>query len=298
MWQRFTERARRVVLLAQEEAGKMNSSHVGTEHLLLGLVRENDGVAAQVLQKMGASLQVVRQEIEAKVEPSEEGADSEPKLTPRAKRVLELAADESRRMRHNYIGTEHLLLALLREKDGVGAKVLRRLGLNLEEARRQVLEYLGPEAPPSAHSDPHAMTSHIIGKIGTISGKTDWILPLLVRLLPRELRAMGQQLRQLNKEKDAAILLDDYENAAKLRDEARELEKRMEEFADQWEQAMEQPMPSDAKFDLMPVTVEILITQIEAAIDALASNDTEKLAAIKQRLAVLKDSLRGEAHGE
>ncbi len=147
MWQRFTERARRVILLGQEEASKMNSSHVGTEHLLLGLVRENEGVAAQVLQKMGVSLQRVRQEIEAEVEPSEEGASSEPKLTPRAKRVLELAADEARRMRHNYIGTEHLLLALLREKDGVAASVLRKLGLNLERARNQVMEYLGPEAP-------------------------------------------------------------------------------------------------------------------------------------------------------
>jgi len=147
MWQRFTERARRVILLGQEEASKMNSSHVGTEHLLLGLVRENEGVAAQVLQKMGVSLQRVRQEIEAEVEPSEEGPSSEPKLTPRAKRVLELAADEARRMRHNYIGTEHLLLALLREKDGVAANVLRKLGLNLEKARNQVMEYLGPEAP-------------------------------------------------------------------------------------------------------------------------------------------------------
>ncbi len=147
MWQRFTERARRVILLGQEEASKMNNSHVGTEHLLLGLVRENEGVAAQVLQKMGVSLQRVRQEIEDEVEPSDEGASSEPKLTPRAKRVLELAADEARRMRHNYIGTEHLLLALLREKDGVAANVLRKLGLNLEKARHQVMEYLGPEAP-------------------------------------------------------------------------------------------------------------------------------------------------------
>jgi ATP-dependent Clp protease ATP-binding subunit ClpC len=146
MWQRFTERARRVILLGQEEAGKMNSAHVGTEHLLLGLVRENEGVAAQVLQKMGVSLQKVRQEIEAEMEPGGEPTAPEPKLTPKAKRVLELAADEARRMRHNYIGTEHLLLALLREKDGLAAKVLRKLGLDLDRARQRVLEYLGPEA--------------------------------------------------------------------------------------------------------------------------------------------------------
>ena len=146
MWQRFTERARRVILLGQEEAGKMNSGHVGTEHLLLGLVRENEGVAAQVLTKMGVSLGKVRQEIEAEVQPGSDPTSGEPKLTPKAKRVLELAADEARRMRHNYIGTEHLLLALLREKDGLAATVLRRLGLNLEKARAQVMDYLGPDA--------------------------------------------------------------------------------------------------------------------------------------------------------
>lgn len=155
MWQRFTERARRVILLGQEEAGKMSSGHVGTEHLLLGLVRENEGVAAQVLQKMGVSLGKVRQEIEAEVQPGSDPGSAEPKLTPKAKRVLELAADEARRMRHNYIGTEHLLLALLREKDGLAATVLRRLGLNLEKARAQVMEYLGPDAP-GANQSPSA----------------------------------------------------------------------------------------------------------------------------------------------
>jgi ATP-dependent Clp protease ATP-binding subunit ClpC len=153
MWQRFTERARRVILLGQEEAGKMNSGHVGTEHLLLGLVRENEGVAAQVLQKMGVSQSKVRTEIEQEVQPGNDASSSEPKLTPKAKRVLELAADEARRMRHNYIGTEHLLLALLREKDGLAATVLRRLGLNLEKARSQVMEYLGPDAPQATGGD-------------------------------------------------------------------------------------------------------------------------------------------------
>jgi ATP-dependent Clp protease ATP-binding subunit ClpC len=148
MWQRFTERARRVILLGQEEASRMQASHVGTEQLLLGLVRENEGVAAQVLQKMGIALDKVRSEVEAQVHP--EGGPplvGEPKLTPKAKRVLELAADEARRMRHNYIGTEHLLLALLREKEGLAAIVLRKLGMDLEKAREYVMEYLGPDAP-------------------------------------------------------------------------------------------------------------------------------------------------------
>ncbi len=150
MWQRFTERARRVILLGQEEAGKMNSGNVGTEHLLLGLVREDEGVAAQVLVKMGVTIEKVRAEIEGAVQPVSDPTSGEPKLTPKAKRVLELAADEARRMRHNYVGTEHLLLALLRETDGLGSLVLREMGLNLNETRAQVLEYLGSEAPLSA----------------------------------------------------------------------------------------------------------------------------------------------------
>ena len=136
MWQCFNERARRVILLGQEEAVKMNSSHVGTEHLLLGLLREDEGVAARVLTKMVITYELVLHKIKEELGESEESASNEPKLTPRAKRVLELAADESRRMKHNYIGTEHLLLALIREKDGVAANVLHKLGLDLEKARQ------------------------------------------------------------------------------------------------------------------------------------------------------------------
>jgi ATP-dependent Clp protease ATP-binding subunit ClpA len=147
MWQRFTEGARHVILLAQEEAGKMGTSHVGTEHLLLGLMRVGDSVGAQLLLKVGIMLDDVRGEIKDAIDQKEESPGSEPKLTPRAKRVLELAADESRRMRHNYIGTEHLLLALIREEDGIAANVLRKLGLDLDKARLIVEECLNPESP-------------------------------------------------------------------------------------------------------------------------------------------------------
>ncbi|BCM93107.1 negative regulator of genetic competence ClpC/MecB [Abditibacteriota bacterium] len=202
MWQRFTERARRVILLGQEEAGKMSSGHVGTEHLLLGLVRENEGVAAQVLQKMGVSLGKVRQEIEAEVQPGADPGSAEPKLTPKAKRVLELAADEARRMRHNYIGTEHLLLALLREKDGLAATVLRRLGLNLEKARAQVMEYLGPDAPggtPSASAQGSSSgatppeKAGVSGAAGREGGKTG-------RSQTPALDSFGRDINQLAQE--------------------------------------------------------------------------------------------------
>jgi ATP-dependent Clp protease ATP-binding subunit ClpA len=140
MWQRFTERARRVILMGQEEAGKMGSGHVGTEHLLLGLLLETEGVAAQVLQKMDFTADSVRDTIRQAGEPENRGV--EPKLTRGARQVLELAADEARRMRHNSIGTEHLLLALLRERDGLAAEILLDVGLNLEDVRSQVMEFL------------------------------------------------------------------------------------------------------------------------------------------------------------
>lgn len=154
MWQKFTERARRVILLGQEEAGKLNSGHVGTEHLLLGLIRQPDSSGARVLQQMGASLAKVRTEIEAELPVASEPMPGEPKLTPKAKRVLELAADEARRMRHNYIGTEHLLLAILREKDGLGSLILRKLGVDFDAARAQVANFRDETEAPTAATAP------------------------------------------------------------------------------------------------------------------------------------------------
>jgi ATP-dependent Clp protease ATP-binding subunit ClpA len=185
MWQRFTERARRIILFGQEEAGKMSSGHVGTEHLLLGLVREDEGVAAQVLQKMGISLRQVRQEIENEMPRDVRDLPDEPKLTAKAKRVLELAADEARRMRHNYIGTEHLLLALLHEEDGPAAMVLQRLGLNLEKARPEFMEYLGPDDPHAPEEDEviDRASANEASLISRIIGDLDFAPEVLMLLL-------------------------------------------------------------------------------------------------------------------
>ena len=148
MWQRFTERARRVILLAQEEAGKMNSGHVGTEHLLLGLARLNEGSGLAVLQRMGLGRDEVRAATLAAMSAPDERISGEPKLTGMAKRALELGADEARRLGHNYIGTEHLLLALLRVKDEIPGRVLRGLGLNLDDTRKHVVAYLDKAPAP------------------------------------------------------------------------------------------------------------------------------------------------------
>jgi ATP-dependent Clp protease ATP-binding subunit ClpA len=139
---KFTERARRVLSLAQEEAQRYQHNYIGTEHLLLGLVREGEGVAAKVLLKLGVELNRVRSKVEFIIGRGDRIVLGQIGLTPRAKKVIELAIDEARRMNHHYIGTEHLLLGLLREGEGVAAGVLESLGVRLEQARRETLAVL------------------------------------------------------------------------------------------------------------------------------------------------------------
>ncbi len=135
---KFTERARKVLSLAQEEAQRFNHNYIGTEHLLLGLVRENDGVAAKVLSNLGVELNKVRSAVEFIIGRGDRIVLGEIGLTPRAKKVIELAVDEARRLGHHYIGTEHLLLGLVREGEGIAAGVLESLGVNLEKVRSEV----------------------------------------------------------------------------------------------------------------------------------------------------------------
>lgn len=143
MFERFTERARKVVYLAQQEAARLGHNVVGTEHLLLGLVVEGEGVAAKALEVLNISLDRIRQEVEKIIGSGEANPFGEIPFTPRAKRVLELAVDEGRQMGHNYVGTEHILLGLIREGEGVAAQVLKNLGADLEKVRKQVISLLG-----------------------------------------------------------------------------------------------------------------------------------------------------------
>jgi ATP-dependent Clp protease ATP-binding subunit ClpC len=147
VWQRFTERARRVVFFAQEEAGRLGENYVSTEHLLLGLVRENDSVAARILDRIGVSLGRIRSEIERQVARGDGRLGQDMQLTPRAKRVIDLAYDEARQLNNNYIGTEHLLLGLIREGEGLAGRVLNKLGVDLERTRREVMSL--QDAEPS-----------------------------------------------------------------------------------------------------------------------------------------------------
>src|SRR2546425_5242204 len=154
MWQRFTERARRVVFFAQEEAGRLGENYVSTEHLLLGLVRENDSVAARILDRLGVSLGRIRSEIERQVTRGDGRLGQDMQLTPRAKRVIDLAYDEARQLNNNYIGTEHLLLGLIREGEGLAGRVLAKLGVDLERTRREVMPFQENDSPSGGGGTP------------------------------------------------------------------------------------------------------------------------------------------------
>ncbi len=148
MFNRFTERARKVIVLAKEEAKRFNHDYIGTEHLLLGLIREGEGVAAAVLQKLGLDLETIRIEVEKLVQPGPQTQVlGDIPFTPRSKKALELSAEEARAMGHNYIGTEHLLLGLVKEGEGMAFRVLLNLGLDLDRLRAEVMELLGSGIP-------------------------------------------------------------------------------------------------------------------------------------------------------
>jgi ATP-dependent Clp protease ATP-binding subunit ClpC len=142
LFERFTDRARRVLVLAQEEARLLNHNFIGTEHILLGLIHEGEGVAAKALESLGVSLEAVREKVEETIGPAGAATTGSPPFTPRAKKVLELSLREALQLGHNYIGTEHMLLGLVREGEGVAAQVLINLGADLSRVRQQVIQLL------------------------------------------------------------------------------------------------------------------------------------------------------------
>ena len=158
MFNRFTERARKVLVLAKEEARRFNHDYIGTEHILLGLLREGEGVACAVLQNLGVDLNRLRKELERLISPgSITTIGGDLPFTPRAKKALELAAEEARNLGHNYIGTEHILLGLLREEEGLAAQVLYGMGVDLEKVREEIASLLGgssPQASPTTSKTP------------------------------------------------------------------------------------------------------------------------------------------------
>jgi ATP-dependent Clp protease ATP-binding subunit ClpA len=213
MFERFTDRARRVVVLAQEEAVLLNHDYVGTEHLLLGLAHEGQGVAATALESLGISLEAVRAQVEEIIGQGQGAPSGHIPFTPRAKKVLELSLREAKQLGHNYIGTEHILLGLIREGEGVAAQVLIRLGADLSRARGQVIGLLS----------------------GETGGSQAGARTRLVRMtMPADLFLLEEQLAQVRRQKQHAIDAEDFDRAAALRDQEQQLLRRLTEREREW----------------------------------------------------------------
>ena len=226
MFERFTDRARRVVVLAQEEARMLNHNYIGTEHLLLGLIHEGEGVAAKALESLGISLEAVRAQVEEIIGQGQQAPSGHIPFTPRAKKVLELSLRESRQLGHDYIGTEHILLGLLREGEGVAAQVLARLGADLNRVRQQVIELLhgrrGEEpAAPAAGGRERRSPPEIASRLDAIG----WRLSAVEQRTGTgpDTGELDQQIEQVLRDRHAAVDAQDYERAASLRDREKDL---------------------------------------------------------------------------
>jgi ATP-dependent Clp protease ATP-binding subunit ClpC len=195
MFERFTDRARRVVVLAQEESRRLDHNYIGTEHILLGLIREGEGIAAKTLESLEISLEAVRQKVEDIIGHGKKTPSGHIPFTPRSKKVLELSLRESLELGHDYIGTEHVLLGLIREGEGVAARVLRDLGAQLTAVRERVLE-LVRESPPE--SSPPSLPPHRAGtlvQLGEVLQRLDALANRMEDVVDR-LNAIERHLRR------------------------------------------------------------------------------------------------------
>jgi ATP-dependent Clp protease ATP-binding subunit ClpA len=229
VYERFTDRAKQVVVLAQEEARMLNHNYLGTEHLLLGLVHEGEGVAARALESLGISLGSVRQQVEEIIGQGQQAPGGHIPFTPRAKKVIELAQREADDLGHNYIGTEHLLLGLVREGEGVAAQVLVKLGADLAGVRQQVVHLLhGPAGSvvlgQSRRRGKRARARLVDDALARIDA-LDRRLAAIERWagLRPDLADLDEEMAQVRREKESAIDAQDFETAAALRDKEKDL---------------------------------------------------------------------------
>ncbi len=223
MFERFTDRARRVVVLAQEEARMLNHNYIGTEHLLLGLIHEGRGVAATALESLGISLEAVRHQVEEIIGQGQQAQSGHIPFTPRAKKVLELSLREALQLGDDHIGTEHILLGLVREADGIAAQVLVRLGADLNRVREQVVQLVHGEQParPRAGRTERAVLPRLVIRFDALEK----------RLAVVEERAgtgpdtsdLDEQIRSVRGEKESAVRAQEFEQAAALRDQEKQL---------------------------------------------------------------------------
>ena len=210
MFERFTDRARRVVVLAQEEARMLNHNYIGTEHILLGLIHEGEGVAAKALQSLDISLEAVRAQVEEIIGQGQQAPNGHIPFTPRAKKVLELSLREALQLGHNYIGTEHILLGLLREGEGVAAQVLVKLGADLNRVRQEVIQllsgYQGKEPQQSGPAEGTPSTSLVLDQFGrnlTVAAREGELDPVIGRV--KEIERVMQVLSRRTKNNPVLI---------------------------------------------------------------------------------------------
>jgi len=237
MLERFTDRARRVVRLAEEEARMLSHNWIGTEHILLGLIREGDGVAAKALESLGISLDAVRQQVEEIIGRGQQVPPEAISFTPRAKKVLELSLHESVRLRHNYIGTEHILLGLIREGDGVAAQVLVAQGADLNRLRQQVLRVL--HGHPAEGPVPVRFAAQQLRVMPTVQTRLEAVEQRLAAIEQRlgigpDTSDLDEQIARVRREKESAIDAQDYEQAAALRNREKELLTAKAARREQW----------------------------------------------------------------
>jgi ATP-dependent Clp protease ATP-binding subunit ClpC len=221
MFERFTDRARRVVVLAQDEARRLNHDYIGTEHILLGLIHEGEGVAAKALESLGISLNAVRQEVEQIIGRGQQAHSGHIPFTPRAKKVMELSLRESLQLGHNYIGTEHILLGLIREGDGVAAKVLVKLGADLNRVRQQVIELISGQQPDRKLPQEGVPVADVRARLDAIE---DRLAAVEQGMGTRaDTSDLDGQIDRVLGERHAAADAQEYEQAASLRDREKEL---------------------------------------------------------------------------
>jgi len=232
MFERFTDRARRVVVLAQEEARKLNHNYIGTEHLLLGLIRESEGVAAKALESLGISLDAVRQQVREIIGQGQQPPPGHIPFTKRAKKALELSTRESMQLGHNYIGTEHILLGLLREGDGVAAQVLVKLGADLNLVRQQVIQLLQGSGKRAGTRLPEDALARIDALDHRLAAIERW-----AGMRP-DLGELEQEITHVRREKEAAIDRQDFEAAAATRDKEKQLLAARADREKEWTQAV------------------------------------------------------------
>jgi ATP-dependent Clp protease ATP-binding subunit ClpA len=237
MFERFTDRARLVVVLAQQEARRLDHGYIGTEHMLLGLIHEGDGVAARALDSLGISLDAVRQQVEEIIGRGQQAPSGHIPFTPRAKKVLELSLREALQLGHDYIGTEHILLGLVREGGGVAAQILVKLGADLNRVRQQVIQLLhGHQAkePASAWS-----TAGELRLLPAVKARMEAVEQRLTAIEQRigtgpDTSDLDGQIEIVRTEKEAAAEAQDHEQAASLRNREMELLASKAARQEQW----------------------------------------------------------------